>query len=237
MPQRPWAMRQSWHNLLFAHWPVPAERLRALIPAPLALDTFDAQGWIGVVPFRISNLTARGLPALPWVSDFPELNVRTYVTVADKPGVYFFSLDAGNPLAVAAARSFFHLPYYSARMTVAEQQGAIRYRSRRTAAGAPAATFAARYEPVGRELLAVAGTLEYFLTERYCLYTFDRDLYPYRCDIQHRPWKLRGAAAEIEVNSMADAIGIRLPDVAPLLHFAARQDMVNWTLSSLARSG
>jgi len=110
LPERPWIMTQTWHDLLFAHWPVDKERLRAKLPPGIALDLFDGQAWLGVVPFRMSNVAPRGLPALPWVSAFPELNVRTYVTRDGKPGVYFFSLDAANPLAVQTARTLFHLP-------------------------------------------------------------------------------------------------------------------------------
>src|SRR6185295_16469197 len=109
LPRQPWIMSMQWHDLLFMHWPVPTEALRAFIPAPLAIDTFDATAWIGVVPFRMAGVTPRGVPALPWLSAFPELNVRTYVTLDAKPGVWFFSLDAGNPIAVEAARDAFHL--------------------------------------------------------------------------------------------------------------------------------
>src|ERR1700674_1035433 len=108
---RPWplpagqaVMTQSWPDLLFAHWPVDAEKLRALIPERLEIDTFDGRAWLAVVPFRMTNVRLRGTPAVPWLSAFPELNMRTYVTYDGEPGVWFFSLDAGNSLAVAIAR-------------------------------------------------------------------------------------------------------------------------------------
>jgi uncharacterized protein YqjF (DUF2071 family) len=228
MPSSSWVMTQTWHDLLFAHWPVDAHMLREKIPAGFELDIFEGQAWVGVVPFHMSNVAPRGVPALPWVSAFPELNVRTYVRVANTPGVYFFSLDAGNPVAVGAARTLAHLPYYTAEMTVEKQDGWITYNSRRTSSGAPRAEFAARYRPVGELQPPADGTLDYFLTERYCLFTIDNDFHALHLDIHHPPWPLQGAEAEITVNTMADACGMRLPAVKPLLHFARRQDIVAW---------
>ncbi|MGH8637044.1 MAG: YqjF family protein, partial [Burkholderiales bacterium] len=123
MPDGPWIMTQSWHDLLFAHWPLPQDALRDNVPDTYPIDTFGGHAWIGVIPFHMTNVAPRGIPALPWVSAFPELNVRTYVTVGGKPGVFFFSLDAGNPIAVRAARTLFSLPYYSAEMHVDAKDG------------------------------------------------------------------------------------------------------------------
>src|SRR4051794_18976444 len=114
VPQSPWVMAMQWLDLLFMHWPVPAKALRSYIPRNLEIDTYDGTAWIGVVPFRMAGVRPRMTPALPWLSAFPELNVRTYVTIGGKPGVWFFSLDAGNPVAVEGARSLFHLNYYNA---------------------------------------------------------------------------------------------------------------------------
>ena len=227
MPAGPWIMAQSWHDLLFAHWPVDAAALRAIIPAGLQIDTFGGQAWLGIVPFRMSGVRLRSTPALPWFSAFPELNVRTYVTAEDKPGVWFFSLDAGNPLAVMAARLTFHLPYFRARMQCEESDGCIQYRSERTHRGAPAATFAAKYKENREAFEPQRGTLEHFLTERYCLYAAHRGRIC-RGEIHHPPWRLQLAQANLECNSMAEAAGVSLPANAPLLHFARRQDMVAW---------
>jgi hypothetical protein len=176
----------------------------------------------------MTNVAPRGVPALPWVSAFPELNVRTYVRVGAKPGVYFFSLDAGNLLAVGAARTLFNLPYYSAAMDVAIDEEGVRYTSKRATTNGSKADFAARYRPVGPVYAAPPGSLDYFLTERYCLYTVNDAFELRRLEIHHPPWPLQAAEATIEVNSLADAAGIRLPSMAPLLHFARRQDMVAW---------
>lgn len=227
MPAGPWVMTQTWHDLLFAHWPVAPGRLAPKLPAGLELECLDGQAWIGVVPFRMTNVAPRGVPALPWLSAFPELNVRTYVRVGSKPGVYFFSLDAANALAVATARTLFRLPYYTASMQVESRDGAIHYRSRRRAAGDGRAELAALYRPVGPVFQPQEGSLEHFLTERYRLYTVSRRSV-LTVDIHHPPWPLQPAAAEFATNTMADAAGIRLPDMPPLLHFAKRQDMVAW---------
>jgi len=233
LPDGPWIMTQSWHDLLFAHWPVAVDHLRALVPPGLELDLYDRQAWLGVIPFHMTNVAPRGMPALPWISAFPELNVRTYVRAGEKPGIYFFSLDASNPVAVTLARTLFRLPYYTASMDVAHENGDVRYRSHRTARDGPAAGFAARYRPVGDVFIATHGSLEYFLTERYCLYTVDERFTIRRLEIHHPPWRLRLAEADIAENTMADAAGVRLPSMAPVLHFARRQDMLAWPLRTV----
>ncbi len=226
MPERPWVMTQTWHDLLFAHWPLDPAMVRPLVPQAFALDLADGVAWLGVVPFHMTNVAPRAMPALPWISQLPELNVRTYVRVGDKPGVYFFSLDAARIVAVQTARWLFNLPYYLATMHVDVADGRVDYRSdRQSAAGA---AFAATYRPLGEAFQAAAASLEHFLTERYCLYHVDRRGRPYRLEIHHPPWQLQQADAQIGRNTMAVAAGLQLPPAAPLLHFSKRQDMVGW---------
>jgi uncharacterized protein YqjF (DUF2071 family) len=225
-------MTQTWHDLLFAHWPLDVRALRAKVPPAFDIDVFDGTAWLSIVPFHMTNVAPRGVPAFPWISEFPELNVRTYVRVDDKPGVYFFSLDAGNVLAVHAARSLLNLPYYSAAMSVTPNGGTIHYDSRRDERSSTA-IFTANYRPAAPSFEAVSGSLEYFLTERYCLYNLDRRGAPYRLEIHHPPWALQPAVAEFARNTMADAAGLFLPHISPLLHFSRRQDMVAWAPSAL----
>jgi uncharacterized protein YqjF (DUF2071 family) len=233
MPDRSWIMTQTWHDLLFAHWRIDRQHLRSLVPAALELDLYDGEAWIAVVPFRMTNVAPRGVASLPWLSAFPELNVRSYVTVDGTPGVYFFSLDASSRLAVAGARALFHLPYYKAKMRLdRDSEGLVRYRSRRTRPAGSAAELEATYRPIGPVFHPKEGSLEYFLVERYCLYTIGRDARPRRLDIHHPPWRLQEAEARFDVNTMADAAGIRLPESAPLLHFAQRQDVVAWPMTA-----
>ena len=231
MPASPWILTQSWHELLFAHWPVSTAALRSSVPSAFELDLFEGQAWVAVVPFRMTNVAPRGVPAVPWLSAFPELNVRTYVRAGGKPGVYFFSLDATNAVAVGIARACFHLPYYTAAMTIAERDGWIHYDSRRKTLDQPAA-FAARYRAAGPPRTPRPGTLEHFLTERYCLYT-TKGSSGYRLDIQHPPWELQDAEADIALDSMVEATGLAREPVRPLLHFSRRQDVVTWGLSRL----
>src|SRR5262245_46270387 len=142
-PSKPWIIAQTWSQLLFAHWPVSAEVLRPLIPAQLPIDTFEGEAWVGVVPFLMSHVRGRDLLEIPGTNTFCELNVRTYVTLEDKPGVWFFSLDASNPLAVFGARRAFHLPYYNARMSLKREGDRVIYDSHRTHHRALATEFSA----------------------------------------------------------------------------------------------
>jgi uncharacterized protein YqjF (DUF2071 family) len=227
LPAGPWVMTQTWHDLLFAHWPVDAAKLRAQIPERLEIDTFDGSAWLAVVPFRMTGVRLHGTPAVRWLSAFPELNVRTYVVCDGKPGVWFFSLDAGNSLAVAIARAWFHLPYFRARMHCSERNGWIEYGSQRNHSGASPAALQGRYRPIAPAFLPQRGTLEHFLTERYCLYALDGSRRLIRGEIHHRPWALQQAQAEFASNTMAEPIGIAL-EPQPLLHFARRQDVLVW---------
>jgi uncharacterized protein len=230
LPSRPWVFVMHWHDLLFMHWPVSYDALRTSIPPPLTLDTFDGTAWIGVVPFRMTGVRPRALPPLPWLSAFPELNVRTYVTTGGKPGVWFFSLDAANPIAVRIARLVTHLTYYDARMSSKCFGGVVHYTSVRTHRGAPAAAFRGKFQPTGPVYHASPGMLDHWLTERYCLYAADRHGQVWRGDIHHARWPLQPAEAEVHVNTMTHQIGLTLPDTPPLLHFARRLDVVGWTL-------
>ena len=234
LPDTPWSMTQRWNDLLFAHWPVPAAEIAYLLPEGLEIDTFDGSAWVGVVPFWMDAIRLRGMPAIPGVNRFPELNLRTYVRErnTNSEGVYFFSLDAGNLIAVAFARTFFHLPYYWSNMRIFHRgDGSLFYRSERRF-GNPA-RFHAAYRSL-RRLRVIGqsrpGTIEYFLTERYCLYTADRRGRLLKGNIHHLPWPLESAEAEIEINELPQAHGIRLPDIPPLVHYARQLSVYVWAL-------
>lgn len=227
IPDIKWKWRQTWVDLVFAHWPVPASELRPYVPKPLHIQEFDGTSWLGIVPFRMEGVMRRPLPDLPWISSFPEINVRLYVKYEDKPGVWFLSLDATNSLAVWAARRYFHLPYYSARISIEKQGHRCHYKSRRK--GANAIGFHGKYEPDSEPYEAEAGSLEHWLTERYCLYTKDSGGDLYRAEVHHRPWQLQKAKADIAENTMLLPFNIHLPESSPLLHFASRLDVVVWS--------
>jgi hypothetical protein len=231
LPDRPWVMTQRWHDLLFAHWAMDSEQVRQKLPTPLRpfLDTFEGKAWVGVIPFWMSRVTLRGVPPIPRLSKFAEMNVRTYVTVNGKPGVYFFSLDAENLTAVYGARIGFGLPYFYARMSVeVSGRDEVRYRSSRLQQPKPA-EFVGSYSPLDESVFnAARGSIEEFLVERYCLYTADSRGRIFRGDIHHLPWPLQRAQASIEENTVAQADGIQLPQSNHLLHFAKQLDVFIW---------
>ena len=238
LPPGPWAMTQRWNDLLFAHWPLRISEIEALLPEGLEVDVFQGSAWLGVVPFWMDNIQMRGLPAIPGARQFPELNLRTYVrdTRTGTPGVYFFSLDAGNLLAVMVARSFFHLPYYWAQMSIKPVKfgtGGERefsYFSRRLLSGKPV-QFAARYRGLGptyKLAQSRLGTIEYFLTERYCLFSLDSMGRLRRTNIHHVPWPLEEAEAEISQNDLAAHIGLELPPTKPILHYSRQLAVYVW---------
>jgi uncharacterized protein YqjF (DUF2071 family) len=232
-PAGPWLMTQRWSDLLFAHWPVAPEALRPLVPEAFELDLFDGRAWVGVVPFYMSNVKLRGF--LPFgATQFPELNVRTYVRHRGDAGVYFFSLDATSWTAVRGARITYRLPYYDAAMSLERDGDAIEYRSRRTHRGAPPAEFNGRYQPTSEPFFAEKGSLEHWLTERYCLLTVGRRGRPLRGDIHHLPWPLQRAEADIRVQTMASAAGIALPDEKPHLLFAREIPVLIWPIRGVA---
>jgi hypothetical protein len=220
-------MAMSWRDLAFLHWPVSAAALRERIPPGLTLDTFGNDAFLGIVPFHMTGVRPRFVPPLPGVSAFVELNVRTYVVAEDKPGVWFFSLDATSKIAVRGARRFFHLPYFDARMSTSGTGGAIEYRSDRTHRGAQKARFAARYRGTGQ---AQGSDLERWLTERYCLYAANGAGTLFRGDIHHPPWPLENGEVEIETLDMTRLLNIELPPKPSLVHFAERIDVIGWAL-------
>lgn len=232
LPGRAWVQGQTWETLLFAHWRVDEAALRPKLPAGLELDAFDGSAWLGITPFRVTGLRLRGLPPLPFVSTFLELNVRTCVSVEDKPGIWFFSLDAESQLAVEAARRAYRLPYHRARMSAAPSGGWLDYESSRADGSGKA--FRGRYRSLGDVFNAEPGSLEWFLAERYCLYAEGDDGRLQRAEIHHGPWPLQRAEATIELNTMPPE-RVEL-EGEPLLHFAQRQDTVIWPLEPLGGS-
>ena len=208
-------MHQSWNKLLFMHWKIPVEILRRLIPKPLEVDTFEDEAWVALTPFTIYDLRPPLLPALPYISSLHELNVRTYVYFDGMPGVWFFSLDANNFLAVFGGRSVFSLPYHEADISLQQNKNDVIYRSTRSSGQGK---FAADWTIGEDRPAAEPGSLEFFLTERYCLYTAAGGRI-YRCRIHHEPWPLQRTdrLSKYESN-MFEINGLPQPLGQPLLH-------------------
>ena len=230
LPKLPWTMTQTWNDLLFAHYPIDINVLRQLVPNRLTLDTFNGKGWIGVVPFHMTNIRLRGTPRVPGTDSFAELNVRTYVTVNGKPGVFFFSLDAENLLAVKVAQTIYHLPYMHADMKVGKSGSFIEYTSKRR--HGVNARFECSYRPTTEAFYAKEGSFEEWLTERYCLYTLSKQGEPLRCDILHERWLLQEAEADIRVNTMLSEQGIQVEGDEPVLHYSRSMEVRMWPLVS-----
>lgn len=230
LPRGPWFLRQRWLDLAFVHWPVKAELLRPLIPATLTLQEYDGAAWLGVVPFRIEHF---GFRSTPTFFNFPELNVRTYVEADGKPGVWFFSLDATSASVVFGARTFLHLPYFRAAMTHrADANGEVSFSSRRR--NDARVEFSCRFAPTGAANIAAPGTLEYFLTERYCLYALWPGGRVRRLEVQHPPWLLQPGRITIDSNSMDEPLGRVIPrGVIPLVHVSACEDVIAWRPSAI----
>jgi uncharacterized protein YqjF (DUF2071 family) len=213
-------MHQTWAKLLFLHWPVPIEQIRPFIPDRLQVDTFERKAWITLAPFTMWGIRPVFFPALPLLSTTHELNVRTYVHLDGVPGIWFFSLDASNPFAVWGARRTYYLPYFRARMRLEQRGERIHFRSRRKQPPTPMAEFEAAWilgEPLPR---ALPDSLEFYLVERYWLYTEHRGQLC-RAQVHHRPWPLRQAVLSNLTSTMIESHGLSSPSGPPMLQAQA----------------
>ena len=228
LPKGPGVVSQECHDLLFAHWSVSIDSLRQTVPFSLPIDTFDGRPWIGITFFRTARARLRGLPPIPWLSAFLALNVRTYVTMDGKPGVYFLSLDTSNRLVAAVARWTFPLPYFHARMSLTQVGDSLHCSSSRRRDSDAPAEFVGSYRAVGPIVYPARESLDYWLTERYCLYAVDPNHRICRTEIHHLPWPLQQAEAEVHSNTMLLSHGLDPVDRAPLLHVARGLEILVW---------
>lgn len=225
LPSGPWTWRQRWEHLLFAHWSVPSDALRPHLPPRVEVQEFEGAAWVAVVPFVLSGLAVRFLPPLPGLRTFPELNLRTYVQVEGVPGVWFFSLDASNPLAVWAANSVFGLPYHRARMRTRFDEDEVVFTSRRLESGVGCRV---TYGPTGPATLAEPGSLPHWLTERYCVYAPAGNGGLTRTEVHHAPWPLQPARADVRALDLGHPFGIELRRPPDLLHYSRGLPVVLW---------
>jgi hypothetical protein len=237
-PDSHWLLSQSLNDLLFAHFAMDKVTLRRLVPDALTLDLYDGVAWLTISPFCASHVRPNGIPPLPGISFFPQMNLRTYVTVEGKPGLFFFSVDATNLSAVWFARVFFRMQYWHAAMKVSG--GTIRARNPKEReihfqasrlhgplALDGAVKFDASYSAEGEPERAGRGGLDEFLTERYCVYSWDKRKV-YRTEVHHQPWPLQRANVEIRTNSVADPFGLTLPTKPDVCHFSRSLKMLAW---------
>ena len=225
-------MYQSWEKLLFIHWPLAPEALRPHIPRQLEIDTFEGQAWIAITPFTVRDARPAFIPPIPFLSDFDETNVRTYVHYQGVPGVWFFSLDASSALAVLGARLAFHLPYWTAHMKLREEGNKIIYKTRRLRSSAQTPKMEAVWIKGAMLGEAPPGSLDFFLIERYCLYTVN-DGSLFRARIHHPPWKLQKAQLTSFRSTMLEGQGLPSPKGCPLLHYSEVQPTAIWPLKKV----
>jgi uncharacterized protein YqjF (DUF2071 family) len=210
-------MRQTWRNLTFLHWEYDAETIRRTLPPQLTLDTFDGKAWIGLAPFVLAGVRPLGFPSTPWISQFPETNVRTYVLGPDgKPGVWFYTLEADRLIGVLAARAWYNLPYRWARMSVEAGAESLEYRSQRS-----------RWFGRGNTNLEIetgadvaTGDFDYFLTARFRLYTVHKGRVGY-AEIEHDPWPLRHGRVLRLDEDLIENSGVPAPSGEPVVHFSS----------------
>lgn len=231
-PDGRWHLAQEWHHVLFLHWPVDPHALRTLVPPPLEIDTRDGRAWVTALPFMMRRLRPRGLPALPWLSSFPQLNVRTYVTLDGRPGVFLLRVMVGNPIAVAVARHLFHLPYTRASLSLRKEAEGFVFTCRRRAqvrrgTGERPLDFAARYRPEAETFDPASGSLEHWLSERFCYYAAGCEGRVWRGDLDHPAWPLQRARVEIVQNLWPAVPGIE-PGDPPLSLYSRRQTARAW---------
>ncbi|PLT30818.1 YqjF family protein [Peribacillus deserti] len=219
LPSSPWLIKQDWNDLLFLHWPVAVETIRDKIPERLELDLFEGAAWITITPFKVTGMRFHGLPPIPLLNAYLELNVRTYVRFNGIPGIYFFSLDADHLPSVIGAKTFFGLPYKLAKMSYKKENGVITFTNRRTPAGQAEEVFHASYKPEGDLFSAIPGTLDHWLMERYCLFTYRGSQF-YRGDIHHDKWEMNLARTDIEANSMASILPESCYSQTPIVHYS-----------------
>jgi hypothetical protein len=214
-PEETPVMYQSWRHLTFLHWTLPAEAVAPLLPPGLTLDTWEGQAYVGLVPFTMRNVRPRGLPAVGFLSHFHETNVRTYVHFEGRnPGVWFFSLEAANLIAVLLARASFKLPYFFARMTLTPEGEGFAYHSERRWPQPTPATCTVRCTPHGPASASTPGTLQHFLVERYFLYSRSGGAL-HRGQVHHPPYPVRAATAHLVDESLLAAAGLPRPAEPP----------------------
>jgi uncharacterized protein len=221
-------MYQSWRHLLFVHWEVPPEEIQKTLPQGLLVDTFGGKAYLGLVPFTMKDIRPKYLPAVPCLSNFHECNVRTYVTDenGENPGVWFYSLDAANPIAVKLARCLFHLPYFNAQMSLKEQEdGTIDYKTTRTSDGA---SCHARWTPDATVFFAEQGTQNYFLYERYRLYAAPisgSQSALYTGLVYHDPYPLQKVVSWELQQDVASRIASNAKESPTILHYSQGVDV------------
>jgi uncharacterized protein YqjF (DUF2071 family) len=230
LPSKKWIMRQTWSNLLFLHWPISPDTLRPYIPSHLQIDTFDGYAWLGVVAFSVAGIYPRGLSSLSLTPNFPEINVRTYVTCDGKPGIYFLSLDVDDWASYTIAKRWYHLPYSFARIRFQKEEQTFHFESiRKWTANSPI-KFKGEFIPLPEVYYAQKRMLDHWFIERYCLFSSDKRGNIYCGDIHHCPWPLQKVMTNIKENTLFSPFHFDLTKIKPISHFSRGVDTLFWNI-------
>ncbi|MFD1707513.1 YqjF family protein [Siminovitchia sediminis] len=230
LPSKRWIMRQVWNNVLFLHWPVPPERLRPFIPSALEIDMYERTAWIGIVAFQMKGIYFRGLQSISVVPPFAEMNVRTYVTNNGKPGVFFMTLDVNDWASLNIAKRWYRLPYSPAAITILKSGETFYYKNNRKRSSAE---FYGNCTPVPGEYFPEEGTLDHWLTERYCFYTTDNKYNIYCGEIHHLPWPLQKAEITIDRNTLFSQFHLDLSHLQPIANYSKGVESFMWNCKKL----
>ncbi|MFC4619557.1 YqjF family protein [Camelliibacillus cellulosilyticus] len=230
LPSKRYIMRQTWRNLLFLHWPIPFEKLRPHIPSSLQIDTFNGTAWIGIILFVLEGIYPRGISFISLTPKFPEINVRTYVKRDGKPGIYFMSIDVENWASLKIAKRWYRLPYHSAQISFRKEGRIFHCHSIRKGIGNNSISFEGKYAPVSEVYLSKKGTLDHWLTERYCLFSSKNKVGIYCGEIHHQPWPLQKAEIEVVKNTLFTPFHFDLSEVRPIAYFSTGVDSLMWNI-------
>ncbi|MGV3467279.1 MAG: YqjF family protein [Heyndrickxia sp.] len=233
LPSKKWIMRQAWRNVLFLHWPVPVEKLRPHIPSSLQIDTFKGSAWLGIILFVLEGIFPLGISSLSLTPSFPETNVRTYVKYNGKPGIYFMSIDVENWASLKIAKRWYRLPYHSAQIFYQKEGQNFNFHSIRKDNESPSIYLKGQYSPISEVYYAKEGTLDHWLTERYCLYSSNNVASIYCGDIHHQPWPLQKAEIDLVRNTLFTPFNFDFSKVKPIAHFSTGLDSLMWNIKKL----
>lgn len=233
LPSKNWIMRQTWKNVLFLHWPIPLEKLRPHIPTSLQIDTYKGTAWLGIILFVLEGIYPFGLSSISLTPKFPEINVRTYVTYNGKPGIYFLSIDVDNWASLKIAKHWYHLPYHSAHISFQKEGESFHCHSVRRENRNDPLSFHCKYASVSDVYAPKEGTLDHWLTERYCFYSSNNGVSIYCGEIHHQPWPLQKAKIELVNHTLFTPFHFDLPEEKPVIHFSPGVDSLMWNIKKI----
>lgn len=226
LPSGQWSYYQEWNSALFLHWKVSLDELVKLIPKGISIDTFNGECWITLVAFTMEKIRPRRLPSVAAISDFQEINVRTYLSKDGKKGVYFLRIEAGKKVSTFVAKLLSGLPYENANIDLQNMSNPYKYfASNNNRNSKFDATFT-----IGKRI-ANKTELDNWLTERYCLY-LEKNKILYRYETHHKPWVL-DTVENLNLISTYKIGNILLDKKPDLAHYSNGVKVLAWNREKL----